>query len=194
MTRKQTQPPVKQDEVVVLRVPDGLSPEMLPIAQEVHRIHESAMWSAQGQFEQTKLWRMANFGLGVPAAALAALAGGATLSSDSKLGYAAVMALLAAAFSATLTTLNPSRRITQSHAAANAYLEIQTAARQLLTIHLLKLPYSEAADQLSELSARRDEVNKTADAPGRIARRRAAAVINGGGQIYEIDKLVNGDH
>lgn len=95
-------------------ISSGLDAAKVPVAEEVHRLHESAMWSAQGQFEQTKLWRLANICLGVPAAALAALAGGVGLASDGKLTYASVMALVAAALSAALTTLNPSRRITQS--------------------------------------------------------------------------------
>jgi hypothetical protein len=177
----------------VLPIPSGLDAAKVPVAEEVHRLHESAMWSAQGQFEQTKLWRLANICLGVPAAALAALAGGVGLASDGKLTYASVMALVAAALSAALTTLNPSRRITQSHGASNAYLEIQTAARQLLTIDLPHLSYDECLERLSELTARRDEVNKTADPPGRIARKRAARNISSGGQSYQVDRMAGKD-
>jgi hypothetical protein len=39
-----------------------------PLADEIHRIHESVAWSAQTQFEQLKLWRGMNMILGVPAA------------------------------------------------------------------------------------------------------------------------------
>jgi hypothetical protein len=172
----------------ILTIPAGIKADLTPVAKEVHRLHESALYSAQGQFEQTKLWRLLNMVLGVPAAALAAVAGGTGLAANHRVGYAAVLALIAAAFSASLTTLNPSRRITQAQAAANAYLGIQTDARQLLTIDLLTLDYNEARDHLNELTARRDEVNQTADPPGRIARRRASQVIRVGGQAYEIDK------
>ena len=172
----------------LLQVPRDLRPELMPVAQEIHRLHESALYSAQGQFEQAKLWRSLNIILGVPAAALAALAGGTGLAADDRVGYAAVLALVAAAFSAGLTTLNPSRRLTQAQAAGSAYLAIQTDARQLLTIDLLTLEYDEARERLANLTARRDEVNSTADPPGRLARRRAGTVIRAGGQTYAIDR------
>lgn len=182
MGRKQT------NNHIEIRIPEGLAEPVLPIARETHRIHEAVLWSAQGQFEQCKLWRMLNVLLGAPAAALAALAGGAGLASDEQLPFASILALISAALAATLTTLNPSRRITQAQASGNAYLEVQTAARQLLTIDLFTLGAEEAREQLEELTVRRDEINKTADPPGTIARRRAAQVIYSGGQAYEIDK------
>lgn len=43
-----------------LAIPAGLIGDVQPIAEEVHRIHEAAMWSAQGQFEQMNLWRLTN--------------------------------------------------------------------------------------------------------------------------------------
>lgn len=69
-----------------LAIPVGLSEELIPIGQEVHRIHESAMWSAQGKFELMKLWRLMNLLLGVPAATLAAVSGGTGLAAHSASG------------------------------------------------------------------------------------------------------------
>lgn len=60
------------NEVYVSLIRQGLPESHLPIAEEADRIHESALYSAQGQFEQAKLWRMINLLLGVPGAALAA--------------------------------------------------------------------------------------------------------------------------
>ncbi|MFK0250875.1 hypothetical protein ACIQUM_39795 [Amycolatopsis azurea] len=57
-------------------VPPNISDELKPIAEEADRIHESALWSGQGQFEQMKLWRAMNMVFGVPAAILAAFSGG----------------------------------------------------------------------------------------------------------------------
>ncbi len=147
------------------------------------------MWSAQGQFEQMKLWRLTNLVLGVPAATLAAISGGTGLATHTSNGIPAILALIAAAFGAALTTLNPSRRVAQSYAAANAYLEVQTAARQLLTIDLPHSDRSAAREALAKLSERRDEINKTADPPNIYARWRARRNIETGGQAYIADRL-----
>lgn len=169
--------------------PKALSKSLLPLADEIDRLHESAMWSAQGQFEQMKLWRLANLLFGLPAAVLAAVAGGTGLASESNHIGSAVLALVAAGFGAALTTLNPSRRVTQAQGAANAYLEIQTAARQLLTIDLVHSSFEDARSELANLSDRRDEVNKTADPPSRFAYWRAKRNLTAdGGQNYEADK------
>lgn len=159
------------------------------IADEIHRIHESAVWSGQGQFEQLKFWRAMNMVLGLPAAVLAAISGGTGLASDGVGTTPAILALIAAGFGAALTTLNPSRRVAQAQAAANAYLELQTTARQLLTVDLQKLPYEDVRNQLTELTVRRDEVNRTADPPGTYAYWRAKRNLRAGGQTYERDEV-----
>jgi hypothetical protein len=174
-------------EVHVSLVPDSLPESHRSIAQEADRIHESALWSSQGQFEQAKLWRLINLMLGVPAAALAAVSGGTALAGDVGI-WPGVLALAAAAFSATLTTVNASRRMTQAQAAANAYLELQTAARQFLTIDLTDLTREESRDALRGLTNTRDELNKTSDPPGRLAFKLATRNIEKGRQTYETDE------
>src|SRR5688500_16797436 len=106
------------------------------IRDELQRVEESTMWSAQGQFEQAKQWRFVNLAVGVPASALAAVAGSTALASTTGRVWAGIIALTSSAFGAMLTTLNASRRANQAGAAANAYLEIQTAARQARLVDL----------------------------------------------------------
>ena len=161
--------------------------DLQALAQEVHRIHESAAWSGQIQFEQLKLWRAMNTLLGVPAAVLAAISGGTGLAQPHSATVPAVLALVAAGFGAALTTLNPSRRVAQAQSAANAYLEIQTSARQLLLVDLGVLGREEARDKLNEITVRRDEVNRTADPPGQYAYWRAKHSMNKGAQSYAAD-------
>lgn len=150
------------------------------------------MYSAQGQFERAKFWRGVNLSLGVGAAVLAAVAGVIGLASDRARILSGLLALVAAGIVSVLTTINADRRHSQAAAAANAYLEIQTAARQLHAVDLLHLEYDTARVHLAELTARRDEINKTADMPSRRAYRRAQANIERGGQEYSVDK-VKGD-
>ncbi len=167
---------------------DGLDATLWPIGNEACRLEESAMYSAQGQFERAKFWRAVNLSLGVAAAILAAVAGVVGLASDSARILSGVLALIAAGMVSVLTTVNADRRHSQAAAAANAYLEIQTAARQLHAVDLPRLDYDTARTQLGELTARRDEINKTADITSRRAYRRAQASIERGGQRYEADK------
>jgi hypothetical protein len=147
------------------------------------------MYSAQGQFERAKFWRGLNLALGVGAAVLAAVAGVVGLASDKARILSGVLALLAAGIVSVLTTVNADRRHSQAAAAANAYLEIQTAARQLHAVDLPRLDYDTARNRLAELTARRDEINKTADMPSHRAYHRAKANIEHDGQQYNVDKI-----
>jgi hypothetical protein len=171
----------------LIQIPRGLDPNLVPIAGEIARLHENVLWSAQGQFEQMKLWRAMNAVLGVPAAVLAAVSGGTGLAADKPTATPAILALIAAGFGAALTTLNPSRRVSQSQGAANAYLELQTVARQLLAVDLPNLSREDARERLATLTARREEVNKTADPPSWYAYWRAGQSIKKGRQSHEVD-------
>ncbi len=175
---------------MVVDIPADIPSELEPIAKEIHRIHESAVWNSQGHFEQMKLWRAMNMVLGVPASVLAAIAGGTGLAATQATSVPGILALTAAGFGAALTTLNPSRRAELAHASATAYLEIQTAARQLLTVRLARLGFEEADEELRALTSRRDAVNKSADAINSYSYRRARRNISGMGvQEFEIDKV-----
>lgn len=164
------------------------------INDELARLEDRAMWSAQGQLEQSKTWRALNLWLGAPSAVAAAVSGALVLTSDSLNIVGGVLALVAAAGGAVLTTVNASYRANQASAAGNAYLEIQTAARQS---HDVDLPWQvdlEIARQvLGELTARLDEQNKTADPISKRAYRHARRNIEGGGQTYRVDAVRGSD-
>jgi hypothetical protein len=101
---------------------------------------------------------------------------------------AGVLAIVAAGFGAILTTTNASHHVNQAAAAANAYLEIQTAARQYREIDLPYVSVDEARQALAELTARRDEQNKTAEPPNRRSYQKATKNIEKqGGQKYAVD-------
>lgn len=158
------------------------------ISVELERLEESAKYSAQSQFEQAKRWRVINLWLGVPASGLAAVAGATALVTAAGRVAAGCVALVAAGLGAILTTINASHRMNQAAAAANAYLEIQTAARQAREIDLSSWSIDEARAALAELTARRDEQNKTAEPPSRRAYQRGRANVEGGGQTYAVDE------
>lgn len=158
------------------------------IESELSRVEESAKHSAQNQFAMAKQWKGINWLLGIPASALAAIAGALALASPTGREVAGVIALVSAAFSGILTTVNAAHRMNQAASAANAYLEIQTAARQAREIDLPHQDLDEARTALAALTARRDEQNKTAEVPNWVARWRAKKNIAGGGQTYEADQ------
>ena len=157
------------------------------IFDELQRLEESAQYSAQSQFEQSKRWRVINLWLGVPASSLAAVAGATALVTAAGRVAAGLIALASAGLGAILTTINASHRMNQASSAANAYLEIQTAARQAREIDLSAWTVEEARSALAELTARRDEQNKTAEVPSRRAYLRGKANIDAGQQSYAVD-------
>jgi hypothetical protein len=154
---------------------------------EGRRIEESAMRSAQNQFEQAKIWRNSNLLIGVPATVFAAAAGATALASTVGHIWAGVAALAAAALSAVMTLLNLARRTDEALTAANAYLATQQDARVFCEIDLHKLDYEAARQALSELTARLQEVHKAAPLPSRRAYRRARWGIERGTQKYQAD-------
>jgi hypothetical protein len=163
------------------------SPDRSELSDELQRIEESAMWSAQGQFEQAKLWRSLNLMLGIPASALAAVSGVTALASTAGRVPAGVVAIAAAAIGTVLTTINAGQKAAKATAAANAYLEIQTAARQARLLDLPSLNMEAVRSLVAKLTARRNEVNKAADPINRIAYLRAKKVLAAGGQEYAVD-------
>ena len=178
-------------KVTGISVPSGLSEELRPIGEEVHRLHESILWSAQTQFEQLKRWRSIHYWLGVLAAVLAVLAGAGGLAKFHIWWLPPSLALAAAALGAVLTTLNPAQKAAQARAAATEYQELQTVARQLLTVDLAALSMNEARDRLSDLTARKDSLNTTAEPPGSTAYQKTKKLLESGGQTYEQDLGAN---
>jgi hypothetical protein len=150
-------------------------------------VEEGTKWSAQGQFEQAKLWRAAHLILGVPAAALAAIAGATALASTTGRVAAGIIALVSAGLSAVASSLDAAGRAESAQTSGNRYLAVQAAARVARTVDLPLQDVATARQTLSELMARRDEINAEASVTARIAYRRAGGNIEQGGQTYGTD-------
>ncbi len=180
--------------VTGISVPSGLTDDLRPIGEEIHRLHESILWSAQSQFEQLKRWRAIHYWVGVPAAILAALAGVGGLAKFHVWWVPPFFALAAAALGAILTTMNPAQKAALSASAAAEYQKLQTEARQLLLIDLPELSKSEARDRLADITARKVTINKTAEPPGGFAYRKTKKNLEAGGQSYEQDGGVDKWH
>ncbi|WP_234323211.1 SLATT domain-containing protein [Streptomyces bikiniensis] len=170
---------------------DGGASRRQALDAEFRRLEESAMWSAQCQFEEGKRWRATHWALGLPATLLAAVAGTTALVESTGATAAGILALLSAGLGAVLTTVNAPQRASQAVAAANVYLSIQTAARQHREIDLPDWSPAEAREALAALTARRDEQNAGVDPPSRRAYRKARANLDAGGQTYAVDGSVS---
>ncbi|MEW2403026.1 SLATT domain-containing protein [Streptomyces sp. NPDC046862] len=166
---------------------DGDTRRRRAIEAELRRIEESAMYSAQCQFEETKRWRAVHLLLGVPATLLAAIAGTTALVESTGRTAAGILALISSGLGAVLTTVNAPQRVAQASASANAYLEIQTASRQHREIDLDRWTADEAREALAALTARRDDQNAKAEVPSRRAYRKAQANLRSGTQRYAVD-------
>lgn len=157
------------------------------IKAELQRIEESATYSAQGQFEQAKLWRGLNLAIGAPAAALAGIAGATALASTSGRIAAGIIALVAAGLGAVAASLNAAQRIEQAQSAANRYLSLQSDARIAHLVDLCQQDATVARDGLMHLRARQDEINQSASPPSFYAYWRARTSIAQNRQNYVVD-------
>jgi hypothetical protein len=79
----------------------------------------------QSGFETSKFWRLWNWLLGVPVAALAAIARFTGLASVPGRVPAAILALIAAVLGGLLTTVEPNKRVRQGQTAGVAYNEVR---------------------------------------------------------------------
>ena len=169
-------------------LPKGLKPDLVPIGNEINRLHESYMWNAQMQFEAVRFWKSVYIILGSTSAGIATFAGGKGLAGNNP-KLAGIGALISAAMGFTLTALNPTRRVTQAQAVAAQYQEGQIKARQAITIHLSRLSVQEAQDLLENLTEKNLELHKVADPPNAYLYWKAKRSIEKKGrQNYAVDK------
>ena len=159
------------------------------IRLELCRIEESAKYAAQTQLEQSKRWSRANLWLGILASATAGLAGTLALADDYGRDVAGPLALASAVLGVILTSTNAHTKTNQAAAAGNAYLAIQSDARQTRLVDLDHQPIDEMRAVLAELTARRDEQNKTTEIASLRSYRRGRKNIERGGQMYEVDRV-----
>lgn len=162
------------------------------IRSDVSRVHESAMLSAQTQFEYSKTWRRVDRWIGGTAALLAAVSAAGGLSEVFSARWAGLIALLAAGTGAVAATLGAPKAKERAAASATALLALQQDARILLHIDLDGMSSDDAREQLKTLVARQQELSSTAEIPSPRAWTKAQSNVKQGGQTYEVDKSARG--
>ena len=162
--------------------------QLSAVVAEAHRIEEDATYSAKGHFEAARGWNAWHYRVGVPTALAAAFAG-VSVVSDQPI-VAAVLAFLVAATSALSTFLKSADRAAQHLAAGNAFKALQNDVRIFREVECRGA--APAADQLvshlSDLNARRNELNTQSPQISKRAFESARKGIEAGEASYATDK------
>lgn len=90
------------------------------LCREAERIEEDATYSSKSHFNAEGTWIRRHYWLGIPATALAAIAGAALIKSQPE--WASGLTLLASLLTGLMTFLKPNERAAMHRTAAGQYL------------------------------------------------------------------------
>jgi hypothetical protein len=158
------------------------------IRREAERVHESAQWASETQFEYAKRWRRVDRWIGGASALLAGIAGVGGLSEVLSARWAGLIAVLAAGTAAVAVSLGAPKTKERAAISANAYRSLQQDARIFLRVDLARLDDDEARRRLSALVERLQQLNAESEIPSGKAWRQAKKNIEAGAQKYEADE------
>jgi len=157
------------------------------IRDEASRIHESAVFSAQGQFEAAKAWRAVHWSLGGFTALVSALSAVLTFASEAQV-FSGVLAVVAALAAAVLTTSRPDKLAERAAARGNDYTALRNDAPRLLHVQVPIDSIAGLRKALDGLASRAAELDHAADPIPRFAYKAAKRnVERDGGQTFRAD-------
>mgnify|MGYP005613014853 FL=1 len=157
------------------------------IQAEVARIQESAIFSAQGQFEAAKTWRALHWTLGVLTAALSTLAAVLTFATDAQVA-SGILAVVVAIAAAVLTSSSPDKLAERALARGNDYTTLRNDTRRLLHVQVPNDEIGALREGVDRLAGRASELDHAADPIPRFAYNRAQRNIErDGGQQFAVD-------
>lgn len=157
------------------------------IHAEVARVHESAVFSAQGQFEAAKAWRTLHWTLGVLTVGLSTLAAVLTFATDAQVA-SGILAVVAAIAAALLTSSRPDKLAERAVARGNDYTTLRNDARRVLHVQVPSDEISVLREALDGLAERASDLDHTSDPIPRFAYNKAKRNIDrDGGQQFEVD-------
>lgn len=155
--------------------------------REAERLEEDATYSSKAHFNAEDTWVRRNYWLGVPATALAAVAGATLFKSHPDI--ASVFALAASLLTGLMTFLKPNEHAAMHRAAAGQFLALRNEARFFREIELLQTNrLHELPERLKTLSAKRNELNQKSPSIPRRAFVAARKGIEEGEAIHKVDK------
>ena len=158
------------------------------ICEEAARIHESATYSSETQFEYAKRWRSVDRWVGSVAAGLAAVAGVGGLSKVISVEWAGTIAILSALIGAISASIAARQTTEKATVSANLYRALQQDARIFMQVDLDGLSIEDARDALQKLADRLQQLNRESVIPSPRAWQRAKRQVEAGAQTYETEK------
>lgn len=156
------------------------------LCREAKRLEEDATYSSKGHFNAEGIWERRNFWLGIPATALAAIAGATLVKSQPEL--ASICALGASLLTGLMTFLKPNERASMHRSAAGQFLALRNEARFFREIELLQVHrINELPQMLKVLSEQRNELNQKSPGIPRRAFLAARKGIEDGEATHNVD-------
>jgi hypothetical protein len=157
------------------------------LRREAERIEEDATYSSKSHFNAEGTWERRHYWLGIPATALAAIAGATLIKSQPEL--ASTCALAASLLTGLMTFLKPNERAALHRAAAGQFLALRNDVRFFREIELLQTDrLDELPETLTRLSATRNELNQKSPSIPRGAFVAARKGIEVGEATHKVDK------
>jgi hypothetical protein len=155
------------------------------LSDEVSRLNEDCEHSSKGHFAAAEIWGYVHFIIGLPATALAAVAGLQAFKNHADL--AGALAIFSAAISAVLIFLDPAAK-KQSHlAAANQYNNLHKKGRLLCNVKMKVTEFEESLSVFEKLAHERDQLNLTSPQIPNIAYKIGRRRIKSGQTLYRVD-------
>ncbi len=162
------------------------------VIKEAKRIEEAAKFSSKCHFKAASVWANFQLVIGIPTAALAAIASALVLSGfDSSHFAAGLISVVVAALVAVQTFLNPSERARNHLEAGNNYGSLENRVRIFWTIECWQDASSDSAvsARVIMFADERDKLNRTCPQIPGWAYPLAKRGISRGESSYEVDKL-----
>ena len=157
------------------------------LRREAERIEEDATYSSKSHFNAEDTWVRRHYWLGIPATALAAIAGAALSKSQPE--WASALTLLASLLTGLMTFLKPNERAAVHRAAAGQFLTLKNDARLFREVELLQTAQAaELPEKLKALSSTRNELNQKSPSIPRGAFVAARKGIEEGEATHKVDK------
>lgn len=148
------------------------------VLQEAKRLREDSLYSYKAHYNQAEIWERRHLWLGIPAAALAAVAG--AMATTVPTWAVTTLAFSSAALTAALTVVNPSERARASRNAGDSLQAYHERLRRWSENDLPELPQTKGRLDLEAYGDEKSRLNKAAPGIGRVAQLRAKRGIEAG--------------
>lgn len=155
---------------------------------ELLRIEEDSIHSSKEQYNAGVRYGDYHLRLGVPAAALSAVAGAASFAGQWELA-AGFLSVAVAILASLQTFMKPSERAAAHKSAGDQFLALKNDARVLREVRLAIMPSDlEGTVAVEALAKRRNELNAASPQCSRSDFEKARAGIEAGEATYRVDR------